>query len=328
MAVQTLRVHRLELPTPFPVGTVNAYLVEDGDRRVLVDCGPRWGPARDALEQALEEAGVRADALSAVVLTHGHVDHVGQSGAFARLGVPVYAHRGVEAWLQPGGASDDYRSAFFRRLHRMMGTPEPELERCLKELFLMSKWNDRSVVSHPLREGDVFPLMPDFEVLEVPGHAQAAIALWNRKAGIFIGGDQLLPHVSSNAFIEPEPGHERGDLAPRTRSLLQYRESLQQLRRLDLGTVYPGHGDPFDHPGALVDRRLREQERRRDQFFDLVQAHPGATAYTLANTYFPRHRDQLQLILSETLGFLDWLEAEGRVVSETNADGVVQWRAV
>lgn len=192
----------------------------------------------------------------------------------------------------------------------------------------MSKWNDRSVVTHPLREGDVFPLMPDFEVLEVPGHAQAAIALWNRKAGIFIGGDQLLPHVSSNALIEPEPGYERGDLAPRTRSLMQYRQSLQRLRSLDLGTVYPGHGDPFTDHGSLIDRRLRDQERRRDQFFDLVCAHPGATTYTLANTYFPRHKDQLQLILSETLGFLDWLEAEGRVVSEPDAVGVVRWRAV
>ncbi|MCL6515797.1 MBL fold metallo-hydrolase [Alicyclobacillus sp.] len=328
MAVQTLRVHRLELPTPFPVGSVNAFLLEEDGRRVLIDCGPKWGPAQQALEEGLREAGVRPESLSAVVLTHGHVDHVGQCGAFSRLGVPVYAHPDVAGWLHPGGPLDEYRGAFFRALHRAMGTPEAEAERCLAELFLMSKWNDRSVVTHPLREGDVFPVLPDFRVLEVPGHAQAAIALWNERAGVFFGGDQVLPHVSSNAFVEPEMGWERGDLAPRTRSLLQYRESLRRLAQLDLGTVHPGHGESFTGHRALIERRLREQEQRRAQFFDLVRRNPGATAYTLANLYFPRHRDQLQLILSETLGFLDWLEADGLIESHTGDDGVVRWRAV
>ena len=51
------RIHRIPLPTPYPVGRSNAYLIE-GDPPVLVDCGVRSRKATQTLELALGEHGV------------------------------------------------------------------------------------------------------------------------------------------------------------------------------------------------------------------------------------------------------------------------------
>ncbi len=318
-------VTRIELPTPFAVGTVNAYLLQAGDVRVLVDCGPKYKPARERLLAALSERGLCPQDLTALVLTHGHVDHVGLAAYFQQLGVPVYSHPDVQTWLEPGGKWDEYRLEFFQAFYREMGVPGEWIEAATAELISLNRWNDRSVVDGVLEPGARMPWLQEYEILHVPGHAQAAIALWNPKSGEILTGDQLLPNISSNAFIEPEMGQERGGLAKRTRSLIQYRQNLEELRELTLGTVYPGHGQPFGEARRLIDERLADQVERRNQFYKLVQSHPGSTAYELAVRYFPRHRNQLSLILSETIGYLDWLAEDGLIAASRQPNGTYTW---
>ena len=78
-------VHRIE------DANVNWYLVEDGDRRTVVDAGvpTSW---RSFLA-ALESLGRRRDRVEALVLTHAHLDHVGfAERARGALHIPVYVH--------------------------------------------------------------------------------------------------------------------------------------------------------------------------------------------------------------------------------------------
>jgi glyoxylase-like metal-dependent hydrolase (beta-lactamase superfamily II) len=318
---------RIELQTPFPVGSVNAYLMLSDDARVLVDCGPNYDPAREALLASLASHGLQPEDITALVLTHGHVDHVGLASLFQSRGVPVYALQGVQTWLTPGGEWDHYRAAFFESLYTSMGVPRDLIARTKRDLFLLQKWNDRSVVDVELVPGQTLPWFPMYEVLHVPGHAQAALALWNRETGDILTGDQLLPHVSSNALIEPTLDATEGRAATRTQSLIQYRANLQALARMELATAYPGHGDPFQEPRDLIRRRLADQERRQSQFYELVAKAPNSTAFDIAVKFFPRHLNQLSLIMSETLGFLDWLEADGKIAAFETHEGVIRWRS-
>ena len=65
----------------------NALLVESGATRVLIDCG--FG-IRDTVAR-LQRAGVEPEALSAIVVTHEHGDHIGGVAAFAsRFGTTVW----------------------------------------------------------------------------------------------------------------------------------------------------------------------------------------------------------------------------------------------
>jgi glyoxylase-like metal-dependent hydrolase (beta-lactamase superfamily II) len=328
MLQETVTIARIELPTPLPVGPVNAHVLYGCGECILVDCGPRYQPAWNTLLEGLAALGLSLDDVTGLVLTHGHVDHVGHTRIFQERGVPIYSHPEVTTWLQPGGPWDEYRRAFYERLYHEMGVPAPVVAETLKGLFAFHHWNDRSVVDVPLRKGDKLPPLPQFQVLEVPGHAQAAIALWNEKTGDLLAGDQVLPAISSNALIEPRPGAESGDRADRTHSLLDYRRSLREIAALPVRRTHPGHGETILDTRGLIEQRLAEQQQRRDRFYQLVEELAPVTAYELALAQFPKHRDQVSLILSETLGYLDWLASEGRVRQERDHQGVVRWTPV
>ena len=61
-------IRRLPIPTPFAVGRVNCYLIDD-EPLTLVDTGPNSGKALDELERALEAHGRRVEDLELIVIT-------------------------------------------------------------------------------------------------------------------------------------------------------------------------------------------------------------------------------------------------------------------
>lgn len=75
----------------------NAWLVEAGGTRVLVDCG---FSARETARR-LERLGVAADTVDAVLLTHEHSDHArGVAGVSSKFGCEVYLTHGAWAMLE------------------------------------------------------------------------------------------------------------------------------------------------------------------------------------------------------------------------------------
>ena len=321
-----LQIRRLELPTPFPVGPVNAYLIRESSQAVLIDCGPGTEEARHELTRLLAQEGLTPQDLSAVILTHGHVDHVGQASWLQNLGVPVLAPKHVDTWLD--GKFAAYRGEFFSRLYQVQGVPVGEVDRSVGDLQALNRLMRPAEVDVTLEYGKPCPVLPQFEVVHVPGHAQHALALWNPVTGEFFAGDQLLPHISSNALIEPELDAKRGQEAKRTKSLLQYRKNLASLQELDISIVYPGHGAVFEEAHQLIQTRLAEQEQRLDHFLTRVREVGSVSAYRLAVDYFPRHKEQTSLIMSETLGYLDWLKVLGEVEEQRESGAnveVVSW---
>lgn len=78
----------------------NATLVEYGDTRLLIDCGF----SLRATEQRLAQAGLGADQLSAILVTHEHSDHIsGVERLARRYGLPVHMTAGTRQGM---GASD------------------------------------------------------------------------------------------------------------------------------------------------------------------------------------------------------------------------------
>ncbi len=97
-------IHRLAIPTPFQVGRVNAYLIEDAPL-TLVDSGPNSGKALDELERALAGLGHTVEDLELLIVTHQHIDHFGLASILARRsGAEVAALDRLAPFLASFGA--------------------------------------------------------------------------------------------------------------------------------------------------------------------------------------------------------------------------------
>jgi glyoxylase-like metal-dependent hydrolase (beta-lactamase superfamily II) len=98
----------------------NQYLIDDGERLILVDAGPAGAFGKTGqLFRALASIGVTPEAIDAVIVTHLHVDHTGGLVAGGRRNFPsaeIYAdRRDVTHWTDPArraAAPDFLRSSF------------------------------------------------------------------------------------------------------------------------------------------------------------------------------------------------------------------------
>ena len=91
---------------------------------------------------------------------------------------------------------------------------------------------------------------------------------------------------------------------------------------MDVELVLPGHGDPIVDHRTLIDQRFAMHARRADKIHRLVVERPR-TAHEVAQALWGNIAvTQAFLTLSEVLGHMDLLMAEGRV-REHERDGVV-----
>ena len=114
----------LPVPTPFAVGRVNCYLVED-DPLTLVDAGPNSATSLTTLEAALAEHGRRVEDLERIVITHQHIDHIGLVAILAdRSGAEVCALDALAPWLARYSEVMEADDAFAEAIMLRHGIPE------------------------------------------------------------------------------------------------------------------------------------------------------------------------------------------------------------
>ena len=113
-----------ELP---PIGTNAFALIEPG----LKECVVIDAPA-EAYEWALQVAEKHSCQIIALILTHGHWDHILDGHKFAKAGIPTYGH------------ADD--TEMFASPSKMASYAIPGLELEELQLFQFQAWN--RVASH------------------------------------------------------------------------------------------------------------------------------------------------------------------------------------
>lgn len=313
----TPTVRRIEVPTPFPVGSVNAWLLL-GEPLTLVDCGPLTEEAWAELRAGVEAAGRRLEEVRRLVLTHPHPDHAGLAERVRRAsGCRVHAHPVDHGRLLDRPGAWAAIAAFIVETCRRAGAPDSHAEAVAAGLRGLRGYAEPLAAVEALGDGDELTAGGSpWRALHTPGHARGALCLWQAQGGVLVSGDTLLAHISSNALLEPDPEGFR------QRTLLRYRESLSRLAALGPRRVAPGHGDPVEEGvAALIEGRLAFYERRAGRLKGLV-AEGLRTPWQLAARLFPGVSPASAfLAVSEIVGHLDLLAERGEIAFEGQEEG-------
>jgi glyoxylase-like metal-dependent hydrolase (beta-lactamase superfamily II) len=316
-------IHRFAIPTPFAVGRVNCYLIED-EPLTLVDTGPNSGKALDELTARLAERGHGLADLELIVVTHQHIDHLGlveilveHSGAeVAALGA---AAERLAAFEEDAEQEDEFAVEVMRR----NGIPEDVTVALRSVSRSFRGWGSHVEVTRPLQDGGALELGDRrLEVLHRPGHSPSDTVFWDAERRILIAADHLLPKISSNPLItRPLDGSSQ-----RTQALVTYIESLKKTQEMPAEIVLPGHGEPIADHARLIDSRIAGYDRRKEKIFRLIAERPRS-GYEIAQALWGNVAvTQAFLTLSEVIGHADLLLNEGRV-READDGAVIRYEA-
>ncbi|HTC60902.1 MAG TPA: MBL fold metallo-hydrolase [Solirubrobacteraceae bacterium] len=330
----------MAVPTPFAVGRVNCYLIED-EPLTLVDAGPNSATSLTALESALQAHGRRVEELERIVVTHQHIDHIGLVEILARRsGAEVCALDRLAPWLADYKREMEEGDSFSAEIMLRNGIPQDIVYALRAVSASFRAWGAAAHVTTPLAAGASLEFASrSWRLLHRPGHSPSDTVFWDEASGELFGGDHLIKHISSNPLLSkpltPLPADagkedERKRMSldgggdERPRALMIYMDSLRLTREMDLEVVYAGHGEPVGDHSALIDERFKMHERRANKLYGLIAAQPR-NAYELAQEMWGNVAvTQAFLTLSEVLGHVDLLVDESRVV-EHEVDGVVHF---
>ena len=300
----------LRIPTPFQVGRVNCYLIED-EPLTLIDAGPNSGKALDELERQLESVGHSVEEIGLVVITHQHIDHLGLVDTVAqRSGADVAAIDVVIPFIENFGDDADRDDREAAELMLRHGISEEVVASLKQVVGSFRAWGSRATVTRPLHDGETLQLRDrSFEVQHRPGHSPSDTLFWDEERRILIAADHLIKHISSNPLISrPLDGSSE-----RTQALVSYLESLRRTRELPAEIVLPGHGEPVTDHRALIDQRFAMHQRRAEKLYDLITEQPR-TGHELAQALWGDVAvTQAFLTLSEVIGHVDLLVNAGHV---------------
>jgi glyoxylase-like metal-dependent hydrolase (beta-lactamase superfamily II) len=312
----------MRLAMPIALDHINVYAVRDGAGWTVVDSGLNL-PATRAEWEVLLAGPLEGRPVTRVICTHMHPDHIGLAGWLCeRFEAPLLMTRleyvTARMLLADTGQPAPEAGAVF---YRASGWDEDQIARYRREFGQFG----RAVAPMPpgyvrIREGDRLSIGGhDWRVVVGEGHSPEHACLWREADGVVLGGDQILPRISSNVSVWPtEP-----DADP----LGDWLTSLERMKTVfpDDVLVLPSHGEPFRGVQARLDALLRGHHTALKRLERSLKTPKRAVDVFPALFARPVGDGVRGMATGESLAHLNYLLRQRRVKRVRDAGGVDWW---
>ena len=268
-----------------PGGVNSVILVGEDEQAVLVDTGGDKDAGRRIRKacDALEVTPV------AIVNTHSHADHYGGNDYLVRnLDLPVYA---------PPFEASIMQSPYLEPVYLFGGAKPP------KELT--SKWllAKPSPVHHLLEPGTLELAGLTLEIIESSGHAHTHYAV--KVDNVLFAADAVFGESALEKYPLPFGQDIGGQIA-----------SAKKMGTQEVRVILPGHGEPTEEVGELVQKNVEVFQRAADVIEEVCTGVDTATVLKrtcqklhITMTDLPRY----YLNLCTVMAYLTYLREAERV---------------
>jgi glyoxylase-like metal-dependent hydrolase (beta-lactamase superfamily II) len=316
------------VPVPIignPLRYVLSYLIEHDAGFVMIDPGWNHPDSWLALTSGLAQCEIPLAAVTAVLVTHVHPDHHGQSGKVAQAtGAWIGMHPAEDAFLARRADRDSMRGGMELYL-RWCGAPDSHL----RELIASREHAGGTgpmVRADRLIEHDEVVDVPGLRLRAVwtPGHTPGHLCLLDETRGLLLTGDHILPRITPNVSAYDMTSNPLQD----------YLASLDKLRGLQPHEVLPAHEYRFTDLDSRLDVLADHHAERLAETGQILRAagDGGLTAWqtacqvTWSRAWADLASFQRQAAIGEVLSHLRHLQSAG-LAAEADRDGVGLWTA-
>jgi glyoxylase-like metal-dependent hydrolase (beta-lactamase superfamily II) len=299
--------YRITLRMPYRLKHVHAYLLVQDKELALFDTGLNMPGAYEMLEKDLASLGFRINDIRHIFLTHVHTDHCSMAGLLQKnTGAKIYlsaAAFGEYQHFRQADSAVNQLKKFYSRQGMTSGQIDMIIEEYEDIRSIITEFHaDDFLQNNEIREFGKWK----FEVIFTPGHAAGHVCFFFRKERFLLAGDHILPYIAP--ILSPDIFDDN------FRPLATYLDSLSDIEKLPIATIYPGQGHAFIDFKERLEEIRRHHIKRKKMVFDHLSAEPKTT-YAVSHEIFGSELSDFDkfLALNETLIYLKELKAEGDI---------------
>ena len=239
-----------------------------------------------------------------ILITHGHVDHVGGlAELLEKTGAAVAIHELDSRMLTAHRERATLGRRKLRRFLAEAGVEPAEQETMLGAYGAISGELPKIPVAFHLEDGAELDGVLRF--LHTPGHSPGHVCI--AIGDVLLSGDHVLSHKSTQQW--PESIHPYTGIG-------HYLDSLEKVARLEgIRLVLGGHEAPLEDLAGRIEEIRRTQRRRLDRVLDVLRREGPMTVSQLARQIYAHAAGyHVMLALQDTGARVEYLHQRGRLL--------------